>query len=80
MLYGRNSKHSHEDNMTVLGGSLYEDAKLYRMNLRQDVEIYEELYGISPFNAPKSMYIYVALDEYQANLMMHSAFENVCLA
>ncbi|KAE8138352.1 hypothetical protein BDV38DRAFT_282029 [Aspergillus pseudotamarii] len=53
MLYGRHSKHSHGDMMTDLGGSLYEDAELYRMNRRQDPEIYEELYGISPFIVPK---------------------------
>ncbi|KAE8366399.1 hypothetical protein BDV27DRAFT_143685 [Aspergillus caelatus] len=53
LLYGRNSTHSHGNNITILGGSLYEDAKLYRMNLRQDPEIYEELYGVSPFNVPK---------------------------
>ncbi|KAE8331207.1 hypothetical protein BDV39DRAFT_201348 [Aspergillus sergii] len=38
---------------SVLGGSLYEDAKLYKMSLRQDTELYEELYGISPFHVPK---------------------------
>ncbi|OGM44143.1 hypothetical protein ABOM_007012 [Aspergillus bombycis] len=51
--YGRYRENSHGDMTTVAGGSLYEDAKLYRMDRRQDAEIYEELYGISPFKVPK---------------------------
>ncbi|BAE61013.1 unnamed protein product [Aspergillus oryzae RIB40] len=54
MRYGRNRERSRGHNSTVLGGSLYEDAKLYKMSLRQDTEFYEELYGISPFQVPKS--------------------------
>ncbi|KAK6812140.1 hypothetical protein RU639_012011 [Aspergillus parasiticus] len=53
MRYGRNRERSRGHNSTVLGGSLYEDAKLYRMSLRQDTELYEELYGISPFHVPR---------------------------
>ncbi|GAB1193227.1 hypothetical protein APSETT444_002430 [Aspergillus pseudonomiae] len=49
----RYGEHSPGDITTRIGGSLYEDAKLYRMDLRQDVEIFEEMYGISPFNVPK---------------------------
>ncbi|KAE8371347.1 hypothetical protein BDV26DRAFT_298868 [Aspergillus bertholletiae] len=46
LVYGSNRENP-------LGISLYEDAELYRMKLRQDAEIYEELYGISPFDMPQ---------------------------